>query len=204
MNPTFVTVDEAIFDLKIETDAEDEDLENKINQAEAAIRGYVRRPLTLEAFQWILERPKEYGWKAIRMLTLPIYPLAEAGMSAGSYSADGDLEILDTNDDLVSTDDYRVERKTGLVYARGSYQFTGYPYVINAVAGLGGRPDYETYAVPLIRAGIFDMLRSLYLQRNPNAQTESTGGGISTTYFPDGVPKRIKEMLKPLRMERVV
>jgi len=204
MTPLFVTVDEAKFDLKIDDDVEDSDVEDKINSAEAAVQAYVRRPLTLEAFSWILEAPKELGLKVIRVLSCPLYPLASPGASAGNYSADGDVEILDGNGDLVSSADYRVEYRTGLIYAAAGEQFSLYPYTINAVAGLGGRPDYLTFIVPLVRGAVIDALRDFYFRRNPSAQTESTGGGVATNYFNDGLPKRVQQNLNAIRMKRLV
>jgi hypothetical protein len=204
MIPIFLTVDEAKFDLKIDDDVEDADVESKINSAEAACQAYVRRPLTLEAFSWVLEAPKELGLRVIRVLACPIYPLASPGASAGNYSADGDVEILDGEGDLVSSADYRVERRTGLIYANAGEQFSLYPYTINAVAGCGARPDYLTFVVPLVKGAVLDTLRDFYLKRNPTAQTESTGGGVATNYFNDGLPKRVKESLDAIRMKRLV
>jgi hypothetical protein len=200
----FVTVDEVKFDLKIENDDEDEDVESRIDSAEALVRGYVRRPLTLEAFSRIIEAPKEIGYRALRQISLPIYPLASPGMSAGNYSADGDVEILDVDLDLVSPDDYRVERHTGIIYAASTFQWLDYPYSISWVAGLGARPDYETFVVPLLRKAIFDVVRDNYLRRNPVAQTESTGGGVATNYFNHGIPKQVQDALDLVKMKRLV
>lgn len=200
----FLTVNEAKFDLKIENDDEDTDVASKIAMAEATIRAYVRRPLTLELYQRVFEAPHILGYLAIRQLSLPIYPIADAGDSAGDFSSNQGVEILDADLDAVSTSDYRVEKHTGLVVARNSFHFYDFPYTITWIAGLGARDDYTTYVIPLVRMALLDTLRDFYFARNPRAQTESSGGGVATNYFNDGLPKRVQAALEPLRMKRLV
>jgi hypothetical protein len=123
-------------------------------------------------------------------------------VAAGDSSIDA-LELTDDDGDvLVEDSDYRIDLRTGRITGinRG---FATWPYSITATVGLSAHPDYELRIEPVINAAILDLAADLYQRRSPAATSESTGGGVSTSYAV-GMPQRVKDMLAPFVMARAL
>lgn len=190
---------------KIEHDDDDTLVTELLAEAEMDVQGYLRRPIGLELSSYVLEEPRDL--RVVRVVTLPEFPIAAAGASAGNYSASQDVEITDGDGTTIPTTDYRVDTRTGQIFALGSFCFDTFPYTFVYAWGFGGRADYDTHIVPRLRGAILDYVADLYQRRNPGATTEATGGGVSTSYgqgSAGGIPQRIKDRLDALVMKRVL
>lgn len=190
--------------VKKQTGDEDTLLTALLASATAAVRAFVRRPLIAEPRTFTLTRPHDSLYRTVTVLHLPIYP-AQAPDSSG----DGGVVITDTDGtELVEETDYTVDLRTGRIDGvsggtSGMFPFSGWPYTVTATVGLSALDEYETDIEPVLFQAILDVAADLYQRRSPAATSETTGGGVSTSYT-GGVPQRVADLLLPFRMVRAL
>jgi hypothetical protein len=85
------------------------------------------------------------------------------------------VSIVDGNGNAVSTDEYRVNSASAMIYANEGYSFPYPPYTITATTGLSLRGDYARIE-PILSQCIIDLAADLYQKRTPNASRESAAG----------------------------
>ena len=81
--------------------------------------------------------------------------------------------------------------------------FDTWPYTIVATVGLSVRSDYALVVEPAVFQAILDIGADLYQRRSPAATSETTGGGVSSSYV-GGMPQRAADLLAPFRMARAL
>lgn len=117
------------------------------------------------------------------------------------------LTIADTDSVALSAavDYYApVTGQEGTIRARPGMSFSNGPYLLTADVGLATRTDYSTVVEPAISMAILDTVADWYQRRNPNATSETTGGGVSTSYdVSRGLSARALELLAPFRVLRI-
>jgi hypothetical protein len=187
--------------MRIDGTAEDAMLATWLLQCKALIESFIGRPITAELRTFILDQDPFRPYHA--RLFVPMYPIALEDSSAGTAV----LEITDVDTTvLVEDTDYRLNRLTGELLALsagsvGAY-FVGYPLTITAYVGLSADPSYSNRIEPAINAALLDLMADRYQRRSPAATSETTGGGISTSYDTVGIPPRVKAILGPFVMAR--
>lgn len=187
--------------LRIQTTAEDTLLAALVTAATGAVQAFVRRPLLAEARTFVIEKPARALYGTVTMLHLPIYPVAaEDSNTAAAEITDSDGTIL------VEGTDYRIDLRTGEIFglsASAEFPYGNWPYTITASVGLSALDEYATAIEPVLFQAILDVAADLYQRRNPAAGSESTGGGVSTSYS-GGLPPRVQDLLMPYRMVRAL
>lgn len=182
--------------LRIETDAEDNLLNVLVAQATAAAIAYLGRPLATQSRTWIDDGQALRAWSSLATLLVPVTPFDPTS-----------LVITDTDGTaLVADTDYRTPlANDALVGAMPGVSFDNPPYTLTADVGLAlsTSPDYATVIEPTVSAAILDIAADLYQRRNPTATSESSGGGVSTSYGDSGLPKRAEALLASWRAVRV-
>ena len=176
--------------LRIETAAEDTLLDSLLLAAENFVESVVQRPLEAVSEAYVDEAGGECG--TTRRLVYPVVPIA----------SDVDVAVTDGNGDVVATTEYRVDRRTGILYGEPGGVFATAPYTITATAGLSAASDWADRIEPVINQAILGYASHLYHRRNPAAVQESAGGGASTTYANDLFPQDVRAMVMPFRLER--
>lgn len=179
--------------LRVENDAEDDDIDLMIASAQAFIEEFVGRPLTATEQTFVIECPRGWsGWPSCTSFFLPLYPV--------KHTAPDLVEITDA--DSVAFTDFRVDTATGRIIATSSAVFDTFPYTVTATVGLDLMPDYATRIEPNLAQAFLDLCADWYQRRNPGALAEGAGGGVITQWQTLGVPKRICEQLDPYRLVR--
>jgi hypothetical protein len=193
-----LTVDDAKDYLKIQHDAEDTMLEGWLAMAFAACQNELGRPIeTVDDTSWrdMAATGRLYG--AVRTLEVPPqYRPFDVGS----------LVILDVDGvTLLDTEDYwpPLTGMEGVIEARPGMSFANGPYMLTADVGLETRADYSTIIEPAVNAATLDVLADRYQHRNPNATSESAGGGVSESYeLKDGLTARARSLLAPFKARR--
>lgn len=181
--------------LRIQTTAEDVLLASLLVRAQAMVEAHMGRPIALESRTFTEEAESLVAYGRVTKLLVPVTPVDWSTLVL--TDADGDA--------LVITDDYRTgDAWLGEIRAAIGMSFGNAPYTIAVDVGLETAADYATRVEPVVSAAIVDVVADLYQRRSPAASTESTGGGISTTYTASGLPARTAAMLAPYTMVRVV
>jgi hypothetical protein len=180
--------------LRIENDAEDDDLEVMRDSALAVIEERVGRPLEVDERTWVLESPHSNwdGVTPVYRFFLPLYPVLHEG--------DDLVTITDADDEEVT--DFRVNQATGLIVATESTVFDNWPYTVTAPVGLELLPDYSTRVEPKLSQAFLDLCADWYQRRNPGALAEGAGGGVITQWQTLGVPERICKQLDAYRLTK--
>lgn len=109
------------------------------------------------------------------------------------------VAIVDASDTEVDTEDLRLDGLAGLVRYKDGSRFTNGPYEITCDVGLSAHPRYEVEFEAIVSAAVVDLVADLYTRRNPSQQTALSGGGNSSTFSIDGLPKRIVDSLEMIR-----
>jgi hypothetical protein len=181
--------------LKIQTTAEDALLASLLLRARAVIEGELGRPIVTVTKSWREDGFVNRVWGGGQSIAIPV--------EATPFDP-ASLQITDV-DSVVLTDtaDYwaPLTGREGVVRARPGIAFSNGPYTVEVDAGLDLLPDYATLVEPAIGAAILDYAASLYQERNAAATSESTGGGVSTSYVP-GMPQRVRDALSPWKAIR--
>ena len=187
--------------LRIQSDAEDTLLDALLASAIAQVRAFVRRPLVAEARTFVLTKPWDALYRTVTTLHLPIYPVAaEDSNTSAAEITDNDGTVL------VEATDYTIDLRTGLIAGLTSsalFPFGVWPYSITATVGLSALPEYDAEIEPVLSQAILDVAADLYQRRSPAATSETTGGGVSTSYS-GGLPARVADLLTPFRMVRAL
>jgi hypothetical protein len=180
--------------LRIENDAEDDDLEVMRDSALAVIEERVGRPLEVTERTWVLESPSSNwdGVTPVYRFFLPLYPVL--------HEEDDLVTITDADDAAVT--DFRVNAATGLIVATESTVFDNWPYTVTAPVGLELLPDYSTRVEPKLSQAFLDLCADWYQRRNPGALAEGAGGGVITQWQTLGVPERICKQLDAYRLTK--
>lgn len=187
------TITELKLYLRIQTTAEDTLLTLLMTQAEAMVQAHIGRPITAIARTFVEEARTITAYGVVTKLLVPVTPVDWSTLVV----TDVDLTAL------VEDEDYRLgDIWTGEIHAMPGVSFGNGPYTLDAEVGLSVDPEYATRIEPAIGAAILDVAADLWHRRNPGATTESTGGGVSTTYTSDGLPARTAAMLAPFRVVR--
>lgn len=188
--------------LKIEHDAEDALITRELVGAKADVQAYLRVPIEAEERTFVIERSADSLYRTTTKLHLPAYPIA-----ADSSNTPG-IEITNEDGDtLTEGTDFRADLRTGTIYGlSGSsfFPFGNWPYTIVAYVGLDARADYTTAVEPILFSAILDVVADRMQRRNPTASSETTGGGVSTSYGEFGLPTRVCQRLNPFRMVRAL
>lgn len=179
--------------LRIEHDAEDALLDELVDSARAHAESLINRPITAtqRTYTGLRGSHNEYGRS---VLSLPEYPVATP------------VTLTNTDDDTVAAGEYTLDSSGVLTSATG-FSFSRYPYGVSVLVGLELDPDYETRYVPQLRRLILGIASIDYHQRNPNATSDSSGGGVSVSYAgnedTEGLPPHLYSVVKKLRPVRI-
>ncbi len=188
--------------LKVEHTADDALITREIVGAFADVQAYLRVPILAEERTFYLERQPDALYRSTTKLHLPMYPVA------ADSSATPALVITDNDGtELVEATDYRLDLRTGILYGLGASSlvpFAVWPYTVTCFVGLDARPDYATAVEPVLFSAILDVVADRYQRRSPAASSETTGGGVSTSYGELGLPTRVLQRLAPFRMVRAL
>lgn len=168
--------------LRIETTAEDTLIGDLVAQATGAVQSYVSVPLVARLETFTVEG------RGIRHALV---------LDAESIDASAGVTVVDGNGTTVDASTYRVDARTGILYALPGYCFVCFPYTVTVTWGLSTRLDYAVEVEPVLRAAILDVVADRYQRRNPAASSESSGGGVATAYDPKGMPQRVCDALDP-------
>jgi hypothetical protein len=68
-------------------------------------------------------------------------------------------------------------------------------------ASVDAHPDYSARLEALVSGWIVDTVSDRYNRRNPNASSESSGGGISVAYTANALPARVTAGVMQLRQQ---
>lgn len=180
--------------LKIQTTVEDTLLQEYLDRAYGLVTAYLGRPYYAVEKTWIDEGGRVRAYSGLGSLMVPVVPF------------DPDTLVIEDADgtELVLVDDYRAPNHWDAVI-RGT--FGNPPYTLTAVVGLSVStdPDYATVIEPTIATAVLDTAAAYYQQRNPGASSESTGGGVSTSWdTKSGLPTRVCAALSPFAALRIV
>lgn len=186
--------------LRIQSTAEDAMLTTWLAMAVAAVTVELGRPITtVTAQEWEDRVENNAMFKSVTHLVIP---------PENSPFDPTTLAIEDTDAvTLSSTTDYyaAVSGLEGVIRARPGITFANGPYTLTANVGLATRSDYTTVVEPVLSMAILDTVADWYQRRNPNATSESTGGGVSTSYaVTQGLSARAKALLAPYKALRIV
>lgn len=195
-------LDDAKEYLKVEHANDDALLTRELVGAFADVQAYLRVPILAEERTAYIERSADSLYRSTTRLHLPWYPIA------ADSSATPALTITDNDGDvLVEGTDYRLDLRTGIIYGLSAstfLPFSKWPYSVTAFVGLDARSDYATAIEPVLFTAILDVVADRYQRRSPAASSETTGGGVSTSYGELGLPTRVCRRLDPFRMVRAL
>ena len=188
------TLDELKAVCRIQSTAEDTLCTSLLAQATAVAEAIMQRPILTESRAMTDEAAKHVAYGVVTKLLIPVTPVDLTTV----VITDADAVVLSV------VDDYRLgDAWSGLVYARPGVAFSNPPYTITADVGLETAGEYIARIEPVVAQAILDLAADLWHRRNPAVQSESAGGGVSTTYVETGVPRRAREALAPFSRVRV-
>jgi uncharacterized phiE125 gp8 family phage protein len=126
------------------------------------------------------------------VIYLPFYPVNAAG-----------LVLTDADGETVPADDYTVDGDAGKLTATEDSWFSNAPYEATAEVGLSAGSGYSGKE-PGLRALIIGLTAILYHQSNPNASSDSAGGGVSVSYQSSwSLPPHLNTIVMSFRGMRV-
>ena len=169
--------------LRIDGSAEATLLSRTLASAQGAVESYVSAPLATRRESFVVE-----GRAPKRAIAVPAAPI---DTTAGVTVTDGTGLAVDASA-------YRLDARTGILYAAAGGCFAAFPYTVDLTWGLGARADYADTVEPVLFGAILDVAADRYQRRNPAASSESAGGGVATAYGPKGLPQRVCDVLDPL------
>ena len=181
--------------LRIQHTAEDTLLQGMLDRACALIVAHMGRPYEAEERTWIDEGGRVRAYGGLTSLTIPTGPIDPTTLVI--EDADGEI--------LVAATDYRAPVATdGVIRAARGTTFANAPYTLTADVGLSARADYATLVEPVLSQAVIDCVSDWWARRNPNATSETTGGGVSTSWLTEGLPPRVCMALSSFTAPRVV
>jgi hypothetical protein len=178
--------------LRVEGTAEDEVLTDLLAQAIQWAQSLIGVPITAEQRTFYNVRPAFVGDGLGYGLSLP-YPVASTPAPT----------VTDADGDAVPTTDYRVDSALGWFVPDTDYAFGEAGHTIVATVGLSAHPRYAAEIEPRVNALIIGLASVLYHERNPNASSESAGGGVSRSYRDGQLPPRLAQLAAGLRPVRL-
>lgn len=181
--------------LKRETDAENELLQDLVEEALAWAELLISRPIVAKA-------------RTVRFLT-PVFDDFGGSIYIRPFPvADTPAPVLtDANGDIVPAGDYTLDKTIGRLFSNDGVSFSSFPYSVVATVGLDAHPDFEDRYSANCRTLILGLASILYHQRNPQASSESESGA-SVSYGGErdpetGLPVHLASIVKRLRPRRV-
>lgn len=178
--------------LRIEHTAEDTALALWLTMALAQVEAEVGRPITAASRSWTDDGVTNRAYGVVSNLMVPVTPFTVATLTI----ADVDAVALVAGTDYIAP----VTGWEGTIAAWAGLSFGNGPYTLTATVGLSAASNYATVIEPTINAALLDAVSDRWHMRNPNATSESTGGGVSTSYARSGLPMRAAQLLAPWRL----
>jgi len=189
--------------LRVQGTAEDTLITDLLARATAKVRGALGRPIEIAARTFTDDAVTRRAYGQVTALLIPSHLLPCARVDDSSLSAP---IVLDADGLALSdvTDYYPGLPWDALLKARPGIAFGNGPYTVTVDAGLETADDYATVIEPALSGAIIDVVADLYQRRNPVASSESTGGGVSTSYDArTGLPMRAWEDIRQWAVIRV-
>jgi hypothetical protein len=189
--------------LRVQDTASDTLITDLLARARAKVRGALGRSDEIETrtFTDYAETRRSYHTPTALIIPshlLPCVRVDDSSLSAPIVlDADG-LALSDT------VDYYSGLPWDALLKARPGISFGNGPYTVTVDAGLEAADDYAAVIEPALSGAIIDVVADLYQRRSPAATSESTGGGVSTSYdAKTGLPMRAWEDIRQWAVIRV-
>jgi len=158
--------------LRVEHDADDALLADMRTSVIAAIGSWMGTPVIAEERTFLCKTKNPHGarfpWSHV--VYLPIYPIVEPITSM--VDADGE--------DI--TADISVDYRSGEIRYSSGNEFSNGPYTVVCDVGLEAFEEFDTLILPALNRAIRDQVADDYQRRNPAAEGESEGGGVSVKY----------------------
>jgi hypothetical protein len=190
-----VTTADAKAYLKVQGSAEDTLIGQLVTRATAMVRSALGRPLALADRSFTERAESRRLYHAVTAILIPPQYLPCTREDGSDLTApvitDADGLVLSATEDY-----YPGEIWDATILARPGITFTNGPYSVEVQCGLEADPDYADVIEPAIDSAIMDTIADLYQRRSPNASSESTGGGVSTSYHQSGIPMRAWQMIE--------
>lgn len=179
--------------LRIENTAENDLLDELVEQATSQAESLLGQPLLSEerTFVDVVPAYDPYGRHS---LMLPVWPVASTPAPV----------TTDFNGTVINSSTYTLDSLGRLVANAGS-TWSASPFSVVATVGLENHPSYLTRIEPQLRSLILGLAAVLYHQRNPNASSDSSGGGVSVSYANNeyGLPPHLYQIVMRLRLPRI-
>ena len=175
--------------LRVQNLVEDPLLEGLLASAQAAVTGWLGKPIKAEkrTFQ-IFTNAETFGLWSKRL----VVPLSPIGTIFSLVGADGTA---------VSQSDLYIDTRGGLLQYKDGARWMNSPYTIVCEVGLECYPEYLNSVEPAINQAIIDIASDLYQRRNPAASSEKEGGGIEAQYSDQtrgvGADNRREDLITP-------
>lgn len=179
--------------LRIETNREDSVVTDILTSATAWAEALLGKPITaIQKTFTVKGATDSYGRS---YFYLPVYPLLT--------STGNEAVVTDVDSTTVDSSTYAVDGISGRFLANTGESFSHAPYKVVAKVGFSAHPEYSTIIEPQIRALIIGLASIIYHQRNPNATSDSSGGGVSVSYSDNPLPKHLDSIVMRLNPPRV-
>jgi hypothetical protein len=182
--------------LKKETSAEDELLQDLIEEALAWAETLISRPIVAKQ-------------RTIRFVT-PVFDEFNRGslyLRPFPVSATPAPVVTNSSGTVIAEADWTLDGTIGRIWSNDGVSFNEFPYNVVATVGLDAHPDFEDRYSANCRTLIIGLASILYHQRNPSASSESESGA-SVSYGGEkdeetGLPVHLASIVKRLRPRRI-
>lgn len=183
--------------LRRQNTAEDALMQSLVDQAKAAIRGILGRPIDAEEIsRRVWPRPHRRLYSSPQTLMVPNNPCDWATLEI----KDIDDAVLDSAEEYWTPDNpWDLQ-----VYARDGISFSNGPYTVTVTCGLAVLDDWTYVVEPSLFRAIIALGADWYQRRNPSASSETSAGGVSHTYSALGIPPQVIEVIRPWIRQRAV
>jgi hypothetical protein len=188
--------------VKKQTADEDTLIADLLIRAKAMVQSALGRPINIVArtFTDYAVSGRTYGSVTALLIPPQFLPCVREDDSslAAPVVTDVDATVISP-----TTEYYPGRAWDATLRGRPDYVFSNGPYTVAVDCGLEASEDFATVIEPALSAAILDVVADLYQRRNPAATNESTGGGVSTSYAPNGLPMRAWELIRQWAVLRV-
>lgn len=175
--------------LRVQNLVEDSLLEGLLLSAQAAVTGWIGKPIKAEKRTFQVHTNSESFGLYSRRLAVPIAPIGTIFSLTGSDGA------------AVALSDLYINYRTGLLQYKDGARWMNSPYTITCEVGLECYDEYLNSIEPAINQAIIDIASDLYQRRNPSASSEKEGGGIEVQYSDQtrgvGADNRREDLITP-------
>jgi hypothetical protein len=177
--------------LRIQTSAQDSVVTDLLASAKSWAESLIGRRITATSqVMGTLWAGREPFWQSI--IYLPFFPVNATG-----------LVLTDADGETVPADTYTVDGDAGKLTAVPPDWFSNPPYEATADVGLSAGSEYAGKE-PELRGLIMGLAAILYHQSNPNASSDSEGGGVSVSYqTANPIPPHLNTIVMSFRGMRV-